>query len=78
MELYFISPYIIMDCCLINYRNRFTLLLHLLFLLFSYSFVCYRHNLHHYMEFFRSIREALKSNTLDSLKKCVSEGQNAS
>lgn len=36
------------------------------------------HNLHHYMEFFKSIREALKSDTLDSLRKCVSEGQNAS
>lgn len=36
------------------------------------------HNLHHYMEFFKSIREALKSNTLDSLRKCVSEGQNGS
>jgi len=30
------------------------------------------------MEFFKSMREALKSNKLDSLRKCVSEGQNAS
>ncbi|GFG40511.1 hypothetical protein Cfor_07575 [Coptotermes formosanus] len=29
------------------------------------------HNLHHYMEFFKSIREALKSNTLDNLRKCA-------
>ncbi|XP_069700890.1 queuine tRNA-ribosyltransferase accessory subunit 2 [Periplaneta americana] len=32
------------------------------------------HNLHHYLEFFRSIREALKSNSLDTLQKCVNLG----
>ncbi|PNF39844.1 Queuine tRNA-ribosyltransferase accessory subunit 2 [Cryptotermes secundus] len=36
------------------------------------------HNLHYYMEFFKGIREALKSNTLDSLRKCVSEEKDTS
>lgn len=48
---------------------------------FSYyviHFVCYRHNLHHYMEFFKSIREAIKSNSLESLKRCVNERNDVS
>jgi hypothetical protein len=40
-------------------------------------FLCYRHNLHHYMEFFKSIREALMSDSIDSLRKCMSEGKDA-
>ncbi|XP_021922136.1 queuine tRNA-ribosyltransferase accessory subunit 2 isoform X2 [Zootermopsis nevadensis] len=36
------------------------------------------HNLHHYMEFFKSIREAIKSNSLESLKRCVNERNDVS
>ena len=40
----------------------------------NFYFAFCRHNLHHYIEFFKSIREALKTNTLDKFKKRIAEG----